>query len=412
LIICNPPYGERLGEKASLSYLYQQLGEAMAREFEGWQAAVFTADLDLGRAIGLRSHKRYTLWNGALESSLLLFELKDNAFRPSVAARSQSAAAPTSEQELSEGASMFGNRIRKNRKRLASWVKREGVSCYRLYDADMPEYAVAVDIYDGHAHVAEYRAPKDVAEEAAARRLAEIAAALPGALAMPEDRIVYKQRSRQRGAGQYQKQDSRGELLAVREGQVKLLVNLHDYIDTGLFLDHRPLRLRLAAESPGKDFLNLFCYTGSATVHAAMAGARSTTSVDTSNTYLAWLRKNLAANGLAESRNHVVRADCRDWLDENEQQFDLIMLDPPSFSNTSGAAADFDVQRDHVALVASAMQRLRRGGSLYFSNNRRGFKLGPQVEQDFDCTDITRQTLDPDFQRNARIHQCWQIRHP
>jgi 23S rRNA (guanine2445-N2)-methyltransferase / 23S rRNA (guanine2069-N7)-methyltransferase len=142
-----------------------------------------------------------------------------------------------------------------------------------------------------------------------------------------------------------------------------------------------------------------------------MAGARSTTSVDTSNTYLAWLRKNLAANGLAESRNHVIRADCRDWLDENEQQFDLIMLDPPSFSNTSGAAADFDVQRDHVALVALAMQRLRDGGSLYFSNNRRGFKLDPQVEQGFDCTDITRQTLDPDFQRNARIHQCWQIKH-
>jgi len=411
LIICNPPYGERLGEKASLSFLYQQLGEAMAREFQGWQAAVFTADLDLGRAVGLRSHKRYTLWNGALESSLLLFELKDNAFRPSVADRSQSVAAPAGEQQLSEGASMFGNRIRKNRKRLASWVKREGISCYRLYDADMPEYAVAVDIYDGHAHVAEYRAPKDVAEEAAVRRLAEITAALPGALAMPEDRIVYKQRSRQRGAGQYQKQDSRGELLTVREGEVKLLVNLHDYIDTGLFLDHRPLRLRLAAQSPGKDFLNLFCYTGSATVHAAMAGARSTTSVDTSNTYLAWLRKNLAVNGLAEIRNHVVRADCREWLEDIDEQYDLIMLDPPSFSNTSGAAADFDVQRDHLSLLALVMQRLRPAGSLYFSNNRRGFKLDPQVEQDFDCTDITRQTLDPDFQRNARIHQCWHLQH-
>ena len=411
LVICNPPYGERLGEKASLRFLYQQLGEAMAREFDGWQAAVFTADLDLGRAVGLRSHKRYTLWNGALESSLLLFSLTDNAFRPTVsAAPAQRAQAKTSE-DLSEGARMFANRIRKNRKRLASWVRREHINCYRLYDADMPEYAVAVDLYDGHAHVAEYRAPKGVAEEAATRRLAEITAALPGALELPEERIVYKQRSRQRGAEQYGKQDSRGELLTVREGSVKLLVNLHDYIDTGLFLDHRPLRLRLAAESRGRDFLNLFCYTGSASVHAAMAGAASTTSVDTSNTYLGWLRKNLAVNGLAESRNHAIRADCRQWLEDTVQQYDLIMVDPPSFSNTSGAAADFDVQRDHSALLTLAMGRLRPGGSLYFSNNRRGFKLDAQVGEEFNCTEITRQTLDPDFQRNPRIHQCWQLHH-
>jgi 23S rRNA (guanine2445-N2)-methyltransferase / 23S rRNA (guanine2069-N7)-methyltransferase len=155
----------------------------------------------------------------------------------------------------------------------------------------------------------------------------------------------------------------------------------------------------------------LFCYTGSASVHAAMAGAASTTSVDTSNTYLGWLRKNLAVNGLAESRNYVIRADCRQWLEDNDRQYDLIMVDPPSFSNTSGAAADFDVQRDHAALLTLAMQRLRPDGSLYFSNNRRGFKLDAQVGEEFACKDITRQTLDPDFQRNSRIHQCWQLQH-
>ncbi len=412
LIVCNPPYGERLGEKASLRFLYQQLGEAMAREFPGWQAAVFTADLELGKAIGLRSHKRYTLWNGALETSLLLFDLNDNSFRPMSSGSKAEAAAPESATgALSAGAEMFANRIRKNRKRLANWVKRDNISCYRLYDADMPEYAVAVDLYDGFAHVAEYRAPKGVAEDAAARRLAEIVAALPQALGLPEDHIVYKQRSRQRGAGQYQKQDDREELLTVAEGRAKLLVNLHDYIDTGLFLDHRPLRLRLAEESRGKHFLNLFCYTGSATVHAALGGAKSTTSVDLSKTYLGWLRKNLAVNGLAENRNQVIRANCVEWLEACDKQYDLIMLDPPSFSNSSAMAEDFDVQRDHSQLLRAAMRCLRSDGCLYFSNNRRGFKLEPKIAEQFDCSDITRETLDPDFQRNPRIHRCWRFKH-
>jgi 23S rRNA (guanine2069-N7)-methyltransferase / 23S rRNA (guanine2445-N2)-methyltransferase len=409
LVICNPPYGERLGEKASLTFLYRELGEAMMREFSGWKAAIFTSDAQLGRATGLRSHKRYALFNGALPSTLFLFDLGNNELRqPQRTAPESSADIPLA---LNEGAQMFANRIRKNRKRLSSWVKREGVECYRLYDADMPEYAVAVDIYGDHVHVAEYRAPESVDSEAAAKRLEEISLALPGALGVPTERIVYKQRLRQKGSKQYEKQDSQGELLSVREGQVKLLVNLRDYLDTGLFLDHRPLRLRLAAEVRGKDFLNLFCYTGTASVHAAKAGARSTTSVDMSNTYLGWLRKNLAHNGLGEADNHIVRADCLKWLQESQAKYDLVMLDPPSFSNSSSMEQNFDVQRDHFELINSAMAVLRQDGTLYFSNNRRGFKLAPELAEAFDCEDITRQTLDADFQRNQRIHVCWQIRH-
>ncbi len=417
LLVCNPPYGERLGEKDNLRQLYHQLGEVMAREFSGWQAAIFTSDLELGKAIGLRSHKRYAFWNGALAAHLLLFNLVDNELRPLPGGAGgpgddpATAGSPAAAAELSEGARMFANRIRKNRKRLASWLKREQVQCYRLYDADMPEYAVAVDIYGERACVAEYQAPQAVDPGAAARRFEEVQAALPDALGIPTQAITYKQRRRQRGAGQYEKHDSTGELISVTEGRARLLVNLRDYLDTGLFLDHRPLRKRLGAEAAGRDFLNLFCYTGSATVHAALGGARSTTSVDLSNTYLGWLRKNLAHNGLDESGNALVRADCLQWLQQARGHYDLILLDPPSFSNSSAMTDSFDIQRDHPGLVRAAMGVLRTPGALYFSNNRRGFKLDPSLEEEFLCQDITRETLDPDFQRNSRIHCCWLIRH-
>ena len=410
LLVCNPPYGERLGEKAKLGGLYRQLGEVMLGEFPGWQAAIFTSDIELGKATGLRSHKRYALFNGAIAASLLLFDLGANELRGSAGKSVDSGSGQTPEL-LSGGAQMFANRIRKNRKRLASWVKRESVVCYRLYDADMPEYAVAVDIYGEYVHVAEYKAPRGIAEDAALRHLDEVHAALPQALAVAEDHIVYKQRSRQRGAEQYQKHASEGEFLQVQEGRAKVLVNLRDYLDTGLFLDHRPLRLRIAQEAVGKDFLNLYCYTGVATVHAAIGGARSTTSVDLSNTYLNWLRKNMACNSLDENSNTVVKADCQSWLEGAKNAYDLILLDPPSFSNSKSVEQSFDVQRDHLQLVRLAMAALRDDGRLYFSNNRRGFKLDPALEDEFLCEDITSKTLDADFQRNRKIHCCWSIRH-
>jgi 23S rRNA (guanine2445-N2)-methyltransferase / 23S rRNA (guanine2069-N7)-methyltransferase len=415
LLVCNPPYGERLGEKDSLVYLYRGLGELMAAEFSGWQAALLTSDLDLGRATGLRSHKRYALWNGAIAAHLLLFDLTANELRASTAAPGGSGAdcatTAAGEGALTDGARMFANRLRKNRKRLAAWVKREHITCYRLYDADMPEYAVAVDVYGDQVHVAEYQAPKGVDPAAAERRMEEVKSALPEALGVPAPAVAYKQRRRQRGSDQYEKQASRGEFISVTEGRARLLVNLHDYLDTGLFLDHRPLRRRLFEEAAGKDFLNLFCYTGSATVQAALGGARTTTSVDLSNTYLGWLRKNLAHNGLDETRNTLLRANCLEWLEQAGGRYDLVLLDPPSFSNSTAMEGSFDVQRDHPELLRAAMGVLRSGGTLYFSNNRRGFRLDAQLQEEFACEDITGQTLDPDFQRNRRIHCCWLVRH-
>jgi len=401
LLVTNPPYGERLGDRAQLETLYRELGERMLGEFPGWQAAIFTSEADLGRATGLRSHKAYTLYNGAIATRLLLFDLGANELR----AAPQKAAAEVA--ELSDGAQMFANRLRKNRRRLTPWLRREEVTCYRLYDADMPEYAVAVDVYGERVHVAEYRAPATVSAEAAQRRMDDVRAAVPRALDVAAASVAYKQRARQRGRDQYARQAQSGEFVTVREGTARFLVNLHDYLDTGLFLDHRPLRRRIAGESEGADFLNLFCYTGTATVHAALGGARSTTSVDLSNTYLDWLRRNLSLNAIEGSAHRVERADCVTWVQQCSARFDLILLDPPSFSNSRSVATSFDVQRDHAPLVRGAIEILRPGGRLYFSNNRRGFRLDEQLAQEFACEDITGATLDPDFDRNRRVHQCW-----
>jgi 23S rRNA (guanine2445-N2)-methyltransferase / 23S rRNA (guanine2069-N7)-methyltransferase len=408
LLVCNPPYGERIGEKNRLRELYRELGEAMISEFPGWHAALLTSDLDLGKATGLRSHKRYALYNGALPTSLLLFDLGNNVLREQAPAAMESNAAKSA---MSDGAVMFANRVRKNRKRLSAWVRREQVECYRLYDADMPEYAVAVDIYGDHVHVAEYKAPAGVSPDAAEQRLEDVRSALPDALGVSADRIIFKQRSRQRGRAQYTRLDDKGEFLTVREGRAKLLVNLRDYLDTGLFLDHRPLRLRIAAEARGTDFLNLFCYTGSATVHAALGGARSTTSIDLSNTYLDWLQNNLRLNDIQGEHHRVEKEDCRKWLQGSSAQYDLILLDPPSFSNSKAMHQSFDVQRDHTELVKLAMARLRNTGTLYFSNNRRGFVLDEALQASYDCEDISEQTIPEDFRRNRKIHCCWVIRH-
>lgn len=408
LLVSNPPYGQRLGDADSLPHLYARLGRLMHEEFRGWQAALLTGDESLGKATGLRSHRQYALYNGALPVSLLLFDLNpDNRLREE--APRQAEAPAEALPALSGGATMFANRLRKNQRRLKRWRQREGIVAYRLYDADMPEYAVAVDVYGDWVQVAEYAPPREVDAASAERRRLELRAALPMALEVPAERIVFKTRQRQRGSGQYERRDSRGEFFAVREGDASLLVNLHDYLDTGLFLDHRPLRRRIAAEARGRDFLNLFCYTGSATIHAALGGARSTTSVDLSNSYLGWLRRNLAQNGLGEGRHRVLRAEVRQWLREAEPEYDLILLDPPSFSNSRAAADSFDLQRDHRPLVEAALACLRPGGCLYFSTNRRKFRLDEALAARTDCRELGSETIDPDFSRRPGIHSCWRF---
>ncbi|TDF85655.1 bifunctional 23S rRNA (guanine(2069)-N(7))-methyltransferase RlmK/23S rRNA (guanine(2445)-N(2))-methyltransferase RlmL [Pseudomonas sp. H9] len=419
LVICNPPYGERLGDEASLLYLYQNLGERLRQSCLNWEAAVFTGAPDLGKRMGIRSHKQYAFWNGALPCKLLLIKVQPDQFvtgerrQPERDAQGndtqRTAAAVASEPaRLSEGGQMFANRLQKNLKQLSKWAKREHVSCYRLYDADMPEYALAIDLYQDWVHVQEYAAPRSVDPEKAQARLFDALAAIPQALGIDQSRVVVKRRERQSGTRQYERQSTQGQFLEVSEGGVKLLVNLTDYLDTGLFLDHRPMRMRIQREAAGKRFLNLFCYTATASVHAAKGGARSTTSVDLSRTYLDWARRNLSLNGFSD-KNRLEQGDVMAWLQACREEYDLIFIDPPTFSNSKRMEGVFDVQRDHVELLDLAIARLAPGGVLYFSNNFRKFQLDERLAERYAVEEISAQTLDPDFARNSKIHRAWRI---
>ena len=358
--------------------------------------------------------KSYKLYNGAIESQLMLFNIRERTAEEKAqleqAAAAKSAADGTVSQPLSESATMVANRIRKNLKQLGKWARKQDISCYRIYDADLPEYAVAIDLYDDWAHVQEYAAPKSVDTVKAFARLQEVVQLLPELLSIPADQVVLKQRRRQQGTNQYEQHDQTANFMEVQEGGCRILVNLHDYLDTGLFLDHRPVRLKIQQEAAGKDFLNLFSYTSTASLHAAKGRARSTTSVDMSATYLNWARKNFALNGFSEASNSFVQQDCFRWLKAQKGElYDLIFMDPPTFSNSKRMADVLDVQRDHVELIQLAMALLRPGGKLIFSNNYRRFKLEATLSEQYEIRDITRQTIDLDFKRNTRIHQCFEI---
>nr|WP_297460223.1 bifunctional 23S rRNA (guanine(2069)-N(7))-methyltransferase RlmK/23S rRNA (guanine(2445)-N(2))-methyltransferase RlmL [uncultured Halomonas sp.] len=412
LILTNPPYGERLGELPELVPLYAALGERARREFPGWRLALFTGNPDLGHRTGLRADKQYAFKNGALDCKLLMMTVPDTAADASGDEREQTADAKPAR---SEGAQMFANRLEKNRKRLKKWLKASGETCYRLYDADMPEYALAVDVYGERVHVQEYAPPRTINPNQAQRRLLDALGVIPEVLGVRPDRVYLKQRERQAGKAQYQKRDSSGERFQIREGNALLWVNLRDYLDTGLFLDHRPVRRLLGEMAAGKRFLNLFCYTGTATVQAALGGekggASDSVSVDLSNSYLDWARDNLALNRLDTSRHRVVRDDCLRWLQTASSEFDLIFLDPPTFSNSKKMDDTLDIQRDHARLLDLAMARLAPGGTLVFSNNQRRFRLDDAVASRYMVEDISAKTFDPDFQRRPDLHHCFLIRH-
>jgi 23S rRNA (guanine2445-N2)-methyltransferase / 23S rRNA (guanine2069-N7)-methyltransferase len=413
LVIANPPYGERLGEESELPALYHALGDALKRCYTGWQGAVFTGNPDLGKVMGLRAHKMHVLWNGAIECKLLHFDIQENqyVFERSPAERLLRHAPA----ELTPGASMFANRLRKNLKTLGKWARAEELCCYRLYDADMPEYALAIDLYEGTgrwAHVQEYAAPKTIDPDKAQERLRDALSAIPGVLEIPAANIHLKVRERQKGKSQYERLDQRGDFHEVREDGFKLLVNFTDYLDTGLFLDHRLTRRLLGEQAKGKRFLNLFCYTGAATVHAAGGGARNTTSVDMSRTYLDWARRNLALNGFdGRSHHELVQADVFTWLrEERDRRYGLIFLDPPTFSTSKRMQGTLDIQRDHVHLIEAAANLLEPGGDLLFSCNFRRFRLDTEALAGYDIEDLSAATIPRDFARNPRIHQCFRLR--
>ncbi|CAG7856995.1 Ribosomal RNA large subunit methyltransferase K/L [biofilm metagenome] len=470
LVICNPPYGERLGDAQQTSRLYQQFGVTLKNHFQGWQAATIISDPELGFRIGIRSQKPITFYNGALVCKLLRMWINDKAFfepkaktaedriarinslieNPyskaktytntdsnnetidainvdgqtdvkSINKAGQDAATISHAPEATKptlAATDFANRLKKNLKNLSAWNTRNNISCYRIYDADLPEYAVAIDLYEDlnkimWVNVQEYEPPTFIDPAKANQRLAALLTELPVTLGIPKSNISLKIRRKQKKSDQYDKLGDQGRFHVIEEHGCRLQVNFLDYLDTGLFLDHRPLRLMIQRQAKDKRFLNLFAYTGSATVHAAVGGAKSTTTVDMSRTYLDWAKANLALNN-TKGTHELIQADCLEWLAKESnhpypRQYDLIFLDPPTFSNSKRMDDVFDIQKDHLQLINQAITLLNHGGILYFSTNFRRFKLDQAALSSVKIENISAETIPTDFARNPKIHYCWRI---
>ncbi|MDX2370354.1 MAG: bifunctional 23S rRNA (guanine(2069)-N(7))-methyltransferase RlmK/23S rRNA (guanine(2445)-N(2))-methyltransferase RlmL [Colwellia sp.] len=401
-ILFNPPYGERIGELPELVENFVLFGQKLKSQFIDWRVAILTSNVELLAMLKLSSFKRYKFKNGPLDCQFALYNVDQKQL-------AKDAINPAS--SFAEEDSAFANRLKKNGKSLKGWLKSNQIDCYRLYDADIPEYNVAIDIYGDYLVIQEYAAPKTIDEQKATKRLQEVLYWAPKVLQVPTDKVILKTRAKQTGKNQYQRVDKSKQSITMNEHGALFKINLWDYLDTGLFLDHRKTRQIVAKKSKNKSLLNLFAYTGSVSVQAALHGASSITTVDMSNTYLNWAQDNFALNKLNGHKYQFVQADCLDWLKKNTTPFDIIFIDPPTFSNSKRMEDSFDVQRDHVDLITDALKSLADGGEIFFTNNKRNFKM------DFDAmealgvkaqamSDITR---DKDFARNKHIHNSWSI---
>lgn len=404
LIVVNPPYGQRLSDSEEVNELYFTMGQQFRKAFLNWDLSVFTDSLDLGKRIPLRAKKIHSLYNGALECKLLHFSIapenffdSNRKFKPLVA------------ESRSEGSKSFENRLKKNIKHLARWSKRENITCYRVYDADIPEYSLAVDLYYSdklYVNVQEYEAPKTIDVKVAAYRLSEALSIINEVFELKPDQLFIKQRRQQK----YEKLDSKNKsFVSVSENQHKFYVNFTDHLDTGLILDHRIARKMVQDLAKDKHFLNLFCYTGSTSIYAAKGGATSTTSVDMSDTFIEWTESNFELNDLYDDVHQFIRADCIKWMENQTQTYDLIFLDPPSYANSKEMDNKFSIQQDHVPLIENALSLLSDDGILIFSNTLRNFKLEKDAFEGVTIESLTKQTIPEDYKRHSKIHNSWKF---
>ena len=403
LVVTNPPYGERLGDVASAASIYRLLGERLRDGFGGWHYAILAGDDAHAIATALVPAQTFSLYNGA------------------IAIRLDVGTVPAAGGDATGGVTAFANRLRKNLRHQSKWARREGVTCRRVYDADLPDFAVSVDLYDctdgvRRVVVSEYEAPSEIDPVSAGVRLAQAVSSVAEVLDTPPEQVRLKVRRRQRGEAQYERLRETGIFHEVLESGARLLVNLDDYLDTGLFLDHRVTRGMVADMSVGGSLLNLFCYTGAATVRAARTGARSSVSVDLSNTYVSWARRNIALNALDEQEHRVERAEVFSYLEKaaaaGGPRFDVVFCDPPSFSSSNAMEGTLDIQRDHVRLIVAAASVLSDDGTLVFSTNLRRFRMDVDAlaAAGLHVGDVSEETIPPDFARSPRIHRCFLIR--
>ena len=408
VVVTNPPYGERMGNFNELILLYTTLGHKLKTLFKGGRAAVISTSQELLSCLRLSLDKSYRLFNGALECQLRVFNLDHES----------SDQAPKADANQVLVAVDFSNRLTKNLKNLEKWANREKISAYRIYDADLPDYNAAIDRYNQYYIIQEYQAPSSIKAHVAQKRLLDMIAATIKVTGAIGDDVIVKSREKQKGESQYAKRDDAlGHYIEIYEQDVVFKVNLQDYLDTGLFLDARPIRRLIRSMSAGKDFLNLFAYTCSASVMAALGGAKSTTSVDMSRTYLDWGKDNFKINGFdldgynATGNHHFTQDDCLSYLSRDHgKTYDLIYIDPPTFSNSKRMEKSFDVQRDHLLMLGNLTRHLNDGGVVIFCTNKRNFKLDDGVAQyGFTVENITPKTFDPDFKRDQQLHTCFKL---
>lgn len=404
ILVMNPPYDERLPVD-NVALLYQRIGDRLKATFGGWTAQILCGNLEAAKFIGLRTSKRRPLFNGAIECRLLEFELRTSD-KPT-GQPMPSRPAPVLRPKWTERKEAFGNRLTKNLKHLGKWARREGITCYRVYNWDIPELPFMLDIYDGQLHFAEVvrnQTHSPIEHETYMQMMIETASQILG---IDPAHVIFKKRKPQKSGGfQYSQHDTTDEYREVSEGGHRFLVNLSDYLDVGLFLDHRATRAMVQAEAKGKDFLNLFAYTGSFSVYAGVGGARSTMTVDSSRKYLEWARKNLRLNGLSGSKHQTVRDDVFEFLEHHKGMYDLCVVDPPTRSVNRSMERVFDVQTDHVRLLTLVLARMRKGGTVYFSTNYRTFELSAGELSGCTIREITRESTSLDFARKPN-HRAW-----
>ncbi len=399
LIVCNPPYGVRLQKNYFSSWI--QLRDWLHNNVKEARAAVLCPDEAKAWLLGYRSDAHYALLNGNIPIQLRLFDV--NKGNRMDVPEGQWFALPA-------GAQMLANRLKKNQKQLQTWINQNHIEAYRLYDADLPEYAVAIDCYQNHIHIQEYQAPKSIEPKKAALHLNHVLLAVQALLQPKLEKIHLKTRQIQKDKQQYNKLSEHENRFVVNEHGRKYLVDLSQYLDTGLFLDHRWLRNQIEKSANNKKVLNLFSYTGSISVAAAKGGAQAIYSVDTSKTYLKWAEENFALNGLRSHSHQFIREDVLSYLRKCKEQFDLIIADPPTFSNSHSRESDWEVQRDHHDLIELCMNRLNKDGVMYFSNNFKKFSLDTDIKEKYKVLDVTKNSFDPDYQ-SSHIHHCFKIMH-
>ncbi|WP_448555316.1 bifunctional 23S rRNA (guanine(2069)-N(7))-methyltransferase RlmK/23S rRNA (guanine(2445)-N(2))-methyltransferase RlmL [Thalassotalea montiporae] len=402
VVLFNPPYGERIGELPELVELFGEFGGKLKQQYANWRVSILTANTELLSLLKLATSKRYKFKNGPLDCLLAIYDLDEKQLAKDSLHGSV---------DLSQQPSDFANRLKKNLKALKGWVKAENIECFRCYDADIPEYNVAVDVYQDYLVIQEYAAPAKISPEKVAKRLQEVLFWAPKVTEIETSKVVLKTRQKQKGSNQYNKLNKKNQALVVNEHGAKLKVNLWDYLDTGLFLDHRKTRQIVAKWAKDKSLLNLFAYTGSVSVQAALHGAEKVTTVDMSNTYLNWAQENFALNQLVSHKYEFIQADCLNWLKENTDKYQRIFIDPPTFSNSKRMEDAFDVQRDHVAMITDALGSLTDDGEIMFTNNKRNFKIDVDAlaALGLQAQNLTDKTRDKDFARNKHIHNSWLI---